>query len=234
MAHPWLFRPLRRRAQPHSLRWPKTVIAPLTALMVALGSAGSAGAAERLVLRYGPFSGEIATADLAALAERGELTPALEAYLTLGNQSPEQVREILNQGVAIDGDWLETQLNSPWGRTLLDQVGEGIQSPDGQGDRNALRDALTAAARNDGRITVLDVLQQYPGREVHIRVDRLLRIYEQVQELRDRFNALSERLPQRRDRPAENRPLPAIDVLLGRIGTFALEVIEQAARLLDR
>ncbi|GAB4345199.1 MAG: hypothetical protein Fur0042_09660 [Cyanophyceae cyanobacterium] len=210
------------------------MIAPLAALMMALGSAGSAEAAERLVLRYGPFSGAIATADLTALAERGELTPALEAYLILGKQSPERVREILNQGVEIDGDWLDAQLKSPWGRTLLDQVGEGIQSPDGQGDREALQAALTAAARNDGRITVLDVLQQYPGREVHIRVDRLLRIYEQVQELRDRFNALSSRLPQNRDRPADSRPLPAIDVLLGRIGTFALEIIEQASRLLDR
>ncbi|MCG9884078.1 MAG: alpha/beta hydrolase [Cyanobacteria bacterium] len=229
MVHPWLSRPMRRRDRLRGV-----AIAPLTTLMIALGSIGSAEAAERLVLRYGPFSGAIATADLVALAERGELSPALEAYLILGKQSPEQVREILNQGVAIDADWLDSQLKSPWGRTLLDQVGEGIQGPNGEDNRQALEEALTAAARNDGRITVLDVLQQYPGREVHVRVDRLLRIYEQVQELRDRFNALSTRLPQERDRTADSRPLPAIDVLIGRIGTFALEIIEQAARLLDR
>lgn len=229
MAPYWLTRPDRP-----GLRLQGVMLAPFTALLLALGTAGSAIAAERLVLRYGPFSGAIATADLEALAERGELSPALEAYLTLGKQSPERVREILNQGVAIDADWLDSQLNSPWGRTLLDQVGEGIQAHDGQGNRQALRDALTSAARNDGRITVLEVVQRYPAEEVHIQVDRLLRVYEQVQELRDRFNALSSRLPESRDRAPDSRPLPAIDVLLSRIGTFALDIIEQAARLLDR
>lgn len=216
-------------------------IAPLAMATAVLGPVGPARAAERLVLRYGPFSGAIAIADLEALADRGELSPALEGYLTLGKQSPETIRTILNQSVPVNATWLDRQLDSPWGAALLQEVEAGIQAPKGTDSRQALRAALSAAVQDDDRITLLEVLQQYPTTDVNVRVDRLMGVYERVSTIRERFESTLETTANPAADPSDRAADPAcssrcniLDRLLEQAGQFAIEILENAARWLDR
>ncbi|WP_017305653.1 alpha/beta hydrolase [Spirulina subsalsa] len=141
-------------------------------------------AAERVVLRYSILEASISVAELADLAERGEVSPELQAYLELANQSPENFREILTKEITVDGVWLSRLLNNSIGERLLDQVSDVIHTPTKQANREALRSALVSSAMTDGKITLIEVLQNYPTSELHINGDRLVEVIQQIEKLR--------------------------------------------------
>lgn len=142
------------------------------ALLSLLG-ATSTPAADRVVLEYGFLSGAIAVEDLENLAETGETSLELKAYLLLANQQPETLREILTQEVAVNGKLLEGILSTSPGEIMLDRVGEVLHTPDREDNRQALRSAIVDSALPDGNITLLEILQNYPTDELHINGDRV-------------------------------------------------------------
>lgn len=140
-------------------------------------------AADQVVLIYGPLRGSLSVAELATFAETGELSPTLAAYLKMANQDPEEVRRALNNEVKVKPTTLDKALNNPVGDVVLDQVGEVIQTPSGGANRQAMRGALVISASDDDRISLIEVIQNYPTPEVHVRGDRLLEAYETLSRL---------------------------------------------------
>ncbi|MDY6781744.1 MAG: alpha/beta hydrolase [Cyanobacteriota bacterium] len=146
-----------------------------------------ARAAERVVLKYGLLQAPVSVADLTRLAETGEVSLALAAYLRLANRNPEELRRVLNQGVPVKGRLLESLLDSVAGQFLLDRAGEIVGSPDNAENHQALRSAIVNSALPDDRVTPLEILQNYPERDLHVNGDRLVEI---AQSLRNAANNL--------------------------------------------
>lgn len=181
-------------------------------LVLALASWGTAQpalAAEQVILRYGIFRAPVSRAELAALAEQGQVSARLQSYLDLSGQSPQQVRSWLNRSVAVEGEWLERGLNTPLGRQLLGELTAAIAPPTAadrsrqipdpppgsantRSNRRALQQALVGAARPDNRITPLEVVTHYPEPEVTIRLDRLQSWVANFQGARDRLGGTVE------------------------------------------
>lgn len=130
-------------------------------------------AAERIVLQYGFMSGSVAIEDLETLAETGETSWELRAYLLLANQKPETLRQVLTQEVAVNGKLLEGLLTTPPGEIILDQVGDVLHNRENEDNSQALRSAIVDSALPDGKITLLEVLQNYPSDEIHVNGDRV-------------------------------------------------------------
>lgn len=133
-------------------------------------------AADHVVLRYSIFQESIAVADLAELAETGEASSSLKAYLKMANKEPEELRRALTQEVAVDGVVLYRVLNSLPGEFLLDRIGEIIQAPSTRASRQALRAAIVSSALPDGKVTLLEAIQNYPTSTVNINGDRIAEI----------------------------------------------------------
>ncbi|KAM3095888.1 alpha/beta hydrolase [Phormidesmis sp. 146-12] len=152
----------------------------------------SALAAEQVILKYGVLRESISVSELTAFADKGDVSPALQAHLRLSKQDPVVVRRSLTQTVTLNPTLLDRILNSPIGNRLLDPLSQAIRTPKGGADRQALRSALILSATGDSKLSILEVLQKYPTQEVMLDGDRLVDAYKRLSELADRLqNPLS-------------------------------------------
>lgn len=142
--------------------------------------AAPAQAAEEIVFRYGILRQRLSVIELAKFAETGEQSPVLARYLRRTNSEPEEVRRLLTQSVDISSSTLDKGLNNVLGNVLLDELGKMIQTPNDEGNREALREALIASTAADNKLTILEILQNYPAEEIHLDVKRAIRTYNRI------------------------------------------------------
>lgn len=147
-------------------------------------------AAEKIVFKYGPLRESLPVADLTTFAETGNPSSGLAFFLNAANQNPQEVRKTLTRQVKVDPVVLDKVLNSPIGDVVLDKVGESIHTPAKKADRQAIRSALTLAASDDGKLSLLETIQKYPTQEVQVEGEKLLEAYTQLSELERKIRGL--------------------------------------------
>ena len=152
----------------------------------------AAKAADRVVVKYGVLERSIAVSDLENFAETGDLTRALRRYIRISGESPERIRQVLTQEVAVSPRLLDRLLNNPIGETALSRLSEAIYPPSRSTNASALRSALVLSASDDDRITLLEIVRNYPTPRVYIDGERLVQAYGQVRDLRDRLGPILE------------------------------------------
>ncbi|WP_414528378.1 alpha/beta hydrolase [Nodularia chucula] len=143
----------------------------------------SAFAAEQVLLKYGIFRESISVEELSTFAETGELSSALRVNFALAQQDPKAIRPYLTTPVNIDLVVLDRVLNSPIGNVILDELSQVIHTPSRTADRQALRAALVLSANEDGQVTLLEVIQNYPTTSVEVDGERLETAYHQLRRL---------------------------------------------------
>lgn len=139
-----------------------------------------ANAAEEVVLRYSALERSISVDELTALAETGEVSPELESYLKTAGQKPERLRNLLNRTATVNVVPLDRVLNSPLGEPLLDRMGDIVHTSSDRANREALRSALVLSASDDSKISLLEVIQNYPTPEVYVNGNQLVAAYRQI------------------------------------------------------
>ncbi|ELR99014.1 alpha/beta hydrolase [Gloeocapsa sp. PCC 73106] len=151
----------------------------------------SALSAQMVVLKVGIMQAEIPCEDLENLAENNEVSPKLAYYLRKTNQKPETLRQVLTENIEISPLILSNSLHNPLGESVLDLLSQIIMTPSGRASRESLRGALVISALDDRRISLLELLKNYPTAVVHLNGDRLIKVYNRfkvvvslVQELR--------------------------------------------------
>jgi Alpha/beta hydrolase of unknown function (DUF1400) len=152
----------------------------LSFLTGAAGMGKDAIAAEKVVLKYKVFRESILVADLANFAATGEASSALQSYLLTLQQNPEDFRSILTRQTPVNIVTLDRALNSPGGNFLLDQIGAVIHPPAKVASRQALRAALVLSVSQDRKISLIEVIQNYPTPEVEVEGERILKLSRQL------------------------------------------------------
>jgi hypothetical protein len=158
-----------------SNRWWQYLAGSCAAIVL---SALPAGAAERVVFRYGPMARSVPVSSLRQLADTGQAPADLKAYLDMADQDPQKVSETLTRPFKISSIQLDQWLNSPLGDAMLDEAGQIVHPPTQLAHRQAIRSALVLDASQDGQITILDTLENYPTTTVEIEGERLLEAYQ--------------------------------------------------------
>jgi hypothetical protein len=138
-----------------------------------------ASAAETVLLRYGIFWGSLPMSDLTAFAETGAESPRLKRYLRMSNQEPAKLQEILNRPIKTEPRSLDLILSSPAGDALLDELSRYIRNSEDD-DKAALRTAIERSAADDQKLSLLELLQNYPTEEVDINVRRAVATYQKI------------------------------------------------------
>jgi len=136
--------------------------------------------AERIVFKYSIFRRSLSVAELTTFAETGEMTPALKRNLQTLGQNPEELRTLLNAPITVDILFLDKLLNSIIGRKILDRVGEIVHPPSQTSNPQALRAALILSVSDDGQMTLLETLQNYPTQDIEVEGERLMEAYDQL------------------------------------------------------
>jgi hypothetical protein len=150
----------------------------------------SAIAAERVVMRYGAFERSASVEELARFVETGETTRQLRAYFRMSGQDPEQFRQLLGREFEVDVVMLDRLLNNIVGDVILDQMGNFVHTPSGETNREAMRSALVLSASEGGKISLIEVMQNYPTREVHVNGNQALSAYRQIETIQQRARAV--------------------------------------------
>ncbi|MBC1218648.1 alpha/beta hydrolase [Nostoc sp. UCD121] len=150
---------------------------------IVLLSSTNAYAAEQVVLKYGTFQGQVSVQELTQFTETGKTTPTLRAYLEAAQQDPAVARKALKAPIKADAAFLNSLLSSWAGPILVNQIGEVVHPPAGQLDQQALRSALSTSIQQNGEVTLLGAIQNYPNTSVELEGDRLISVYERLSSL---------------------------------------------------
>ncbi|MDZ8110159.1 MAG: alpha/beta hydrolase [Nostoc sp. DedQUE12a] len=154
---------------------------------IVLFSSNNANAAEQVILKYGDFQGPISVQELNQFAETGKTTPTLRAYLQAAQQEPALARRALKAGIKADRTFLNNLLSSWAGPVLVNQIGEVVHPPAGELNQQALRTALSESIKQNGEVTLLGAIQNYPSNSVELEGDRLIVVYERLSNLAENF-----------------------------------------------
>ena len=145
-------------------------------------------AAEDIILKYSILRESISVKELGELSREGKVSPSLKSYLKLANKEPEELRRWLNSSFAVQQTTLSNVLNSFVGGYILDQVGEVIHTPSNRANKEALRGAIITSANHDNTVQLIEVLENYPTKEVHLEGDRLMELYQTVRNWKDKVS----------------------------------------------
>jgi predicted dienelactone hydrolase len=147
-----------------------------------LGQPGTAAiAAERIFVSYSIFGRSISRQSLETFAKEGKVSNELMAYARfVSPQQLAQLRESLQQKLALPPVSISQFLYSPTGEILLNRVSQIIQTRQGAGSFYALRSALILAAQDSEGITPLTVLRHYPNEEMAVNVENVVGLTREV------------------------------------------------------
>ncbi len=152
-----------------------------------LFSSANANAAEQVILKYGTFQGQISVEELSQFTETGKTTPTLRAYLEAAQQDPALARKALKAPIKADPAFLNSLMSSWAGPILVNQIGEVVHPPAGELSQEGLKSALSASIQQNGEVTLLGAIQNYPNTAVELKGDRLISVYERLSKLAELF-----------------------------------------------
>ncbi|WP_107669343.1 alpha/beta hydrolase [Cyanothece sp. BG0011] len=160
---------------------PQMILSLLLAIFGIVSAKLPSQAAETVILKYSILRESVSVEELSQLADTGEASRSLRAYLKLANKEPEELRALLNNNVDVDPVFLSKVLNSFAGSMVLDPVGEVIHTPSKRANRESLRGALVTSALSDKNIRLIEIFENYPTEEIHVDGDRLAEIYQSIE-----------------------------------------------------
>jgi translocation and assembly module TamB len=132
-----------------------------------------ANGADQLVVSLGLFQKSFSIAALDQLANTGEIPNGWDIYLDLADLEVEDIRSALTQEIALNLAMTDHLLNSPLGEQALEFVGRVVHTPSEHANVQALRSALVFSTYDDGKVSLLEVLKNYPHNEIHVNLDEL-------------------------------------------------------------
>jgi hypothetical protein len=120
-----------------------------------------------LVVTFGPFESSISLEELVTFVNTGTLPRGWQFYLRVAGIEQEDLRRVLSQEVSANVTFLDDTLNKLLGEYALFQVGQIVHTRSRQANIQALRSALVLSASDDGKLTFLEFLGNYPNPELY-------------------------------------------------------------------
>ena len=150
----------------NNLKWFKTGILMFVAAFSFNSS--KALASEKVIFQYAGATQSITIEELQTFANTGEISPALDSLLKFGKQNPLTIRWILTQQFPADTELIYDLLNTAPGEYVLSQTGNVVSSKSERANIPALRGALVTSASDDRLISLIELLENYPTKEVYV------------------------------------------------------------------
>jgi predicted dienelactone hydrolase len=202
-----------KRAVQSSKLWNQWLLRLLNSLGLAvlpillLGQGASA--AQFIQVTYGVFARSLPISSLATYAETGDVDPDLAEYLGLLKPAQrEKARQLLLTRLQLNAVQVSQFFYTPQGENLLERLGDVIRSNSTQTGFFAIRAALILAADDSQGLTLLNVLQKFPTREIRIDLARGLQMADEIDQLVSQTQQAVEGITQASAIAAIANPLP--------------------------
>jgi hypothetical protein len=144
-------------------------------------------AADKVVVRLGPFTESISLAELQEVADNGKFPRGWELYT--GNISSEQRRlfvEALRVKIPIDVVTLSSLLNTEIGTSILTRLSQALVRRDDAGVQ-ALRAAFVLGASKNQGLSLLNFIAAYPSQRLEIDVLQALQVARSLNRYTEKF-----------------------------------------------
>ncbi|MGL4376575.1 MAG: alpha/beta hydrolase [Microcoleaceae cyanobacterium] len=138
---------------------------------------------KRIVLKYGALAQSICLSDLENFVKpKGYTSPVLHTILGATKIKPDQARGLMTLEVGMNLVPLSNFLYSKAGEDALTAIANTLQTRGNYDSKKALRAALVLAA-TDNKVSVLEILQNYPTWQMDVELANLGKTVEQLQGL---------------------------------------------------
>ncbi len=166
-------------------------------------------AAQTIVIRYNISTAFISVKDLETFAKTGDVSPILSVYgKVLRVEDAEKLRQLLLTPMTASPWSIQQFNNTPMGTRILTRFGNFIQTDNGENGATALKTAINQASKLPGGLTLLSVLQKFPGEtlqiDVNFAVDVIRDLSQVIYEDKSVINWINQQAKTKTDNPAIN------------------------------
>jgi hypothetical protein len=140
----------------------------LATFAVILFSTHRAIAAEEVIFSHGAATQSVTIEELQDFAATGKTAPSLKFLFKFSDRDPKTMRRLLNQKFPADTTLVAKLLNSKSGEYVLSQTSRVIGTRSERANVRALRGALITSISDDRQASLLEILQNYPTRQVYV------------------------------------------------------------------
>ena len=130
---------------------------------------------QKVVFAIGLLQESLDMDDLTNFAATGKVPKGWNTYFKLLKLDPEDFRGLLTTEAKMEMKFLDGILNNLIGEYILFQVGQVIHTSKSTANIQALRSALILSAAGDNKISMLEILQNYPSQKVVLEGMKLVR-----------------------------------------------------------
>jgi predicted dienelactone hydrolase len=149
-----------------------------------IATTSSAIAAEQIAIRYSIGTVFISLEDLAIFAQEGNRSTVLSiSQKALSAEDLEKLRQLLVTPMTASPWSIQQFNNSPMGTTILTRFGNFIQTDNGENGFNALKTAINQASKLPGGLTLLGILQNFPGQTLEIDLNFALQVIQDLSQI---------------------------------------------------
>jgi predicted dienelactone hydrolase len=146
-------------------------------------------AAEKVSFWYGALEFSIPVDSLETYAKTGEIDDSLATYdQYLGPQKLAKLRSNLVYPIDLDPVTISRWLNTSLGENILKSLGQIIKPSVEQNGFYALRSALISAADSSDKLTLLNILRQFPAETIQVDAKSILKLASTFDELKQDTN----------------------------------------------
>jgi hypothetical protein len=159
----------------------------LLAVSTSIACAPSASAIETITLVFNESRVSVPFSDFETFVKTGEAQREnLQKFLARVPNTSQAVRTVMTREIAITRPFTEQNFKNLFMNFLLVQLSTILGSSAASEDLSPLRTAVVASYRNDQRISLLEVMENYPATEIVVQFPRLERAYNRVSALVER------------------------------------------------
>lgn len=150
----------------------------------------SANAAQSIILVHNETQISTSMTELRAFVNKGEMTQDLQQLFQNTSQNSESVRQLLATRIPVSRTLVERNFSNSTDRFLLIQLDKLLGTVLRQENLEPLRSALVNAYGDDDRLSVLEVIQEYPESKIRVDLRSLEKVYNDVKDLITRIQPL--------------------------------------------
>ena len=137
--------------------------------------------AQQITISYGPAESYVSINEIQQFVKEGKVTPVLALYGTLLKlKDGDKLRKILQTPLEASPWSVGQFLDTPTGNVILTRVGKVLKTDKNENGYAALRIAIGQASAHPEGLTILRILEEFPGESIRVDLDFSLELLEDI------------------------------------------------------
>lgn len=145
-----------------------------------LALSSRANATELVTLQYKDRSALVTINDLSVFARSGVIPQSIQDLFDTTNDISSDISSILNKELKISPQFINSFIDSSIGDFILGGLDEVINNSSSSRDLTNVRSTLVAAYEDDNRVSLIELIERYPQKQVQVNVTSLEKTYNTV------------------------------------------------------